>query len=145
VSTGASDDLQRVADIARAMVTRYGMDKKLGHTAYETEHGNFLGQPIEGGGRRFSEDTAREIDLAVRDLIEAAYARARYPAPAPRRHRAFGQDSAGNGDAPGRRAAAAERAGSRGGVRARDLSPENRRWGTPYSDGGSGRRSSRWL
>jgi cell division protease FtsH len=76
VSTGASDDLQRAADIARAMVTRYGMDKKLGHTAYDTEHGNFLGQPIEGGGRRFSEDTAREIDLAVRDLIEAAYARA---------------------------------------------------------------------
>jgi len=76
VSTGASDDLQRAADIARAMVTRYGMDKKLGHTAYETEHGNFLGQPIEGGGRRFSEDTAREIDLAVRNLIEAAYARA---------------------------------------------------------------------
>ena len=76
VSTGASDDLQRVADIARAMVTRYGMDKKLGHTAYETEHGNFLGQSIEGGGRRFSEDTAREIDLAVRGLVEAAYARA---------------------------------------------------------------------
>jgi cell division protease FtsH len=76
VSTGASDDLQRVADIARAMVTRYGMDKKLGHTAYETEHGNFLGQPVEGGGRRFSEDTAREIDLSVRELVEAAYARA---------------------------------------------------------------------
>jgi cell division protease FtsH len=76
VSTGASDDLQRAAEIARAMVTRYGMDKKLGHTAYETEHGNFLGQPLEGGGRRFSEDTAREIDLAVRELIETAYARA---------------------------------------------------------------------
>jgi cell division protease FtsH len=76
VSTGASDDLQRASDIARAMVTRYGMDKKLGHTAYETEHGSFLGQPVEGSGRRFSEDTAREIDLAVRELVEAAYARA---------------------------------------------------------------------
>jgi cell division protease FtsH len=76
VSTGASDDLQRVADIARAMVTRYGMDKKLGHTAYETEHGNFLGQPVEGGGRRFSEDTAREVDISVREHVEGAYARA---------------------------------------------------------------------
>jgi cell division protease FtsH len=76
VSTGASDDLQRVADIARAMVTRYGMDEKLGHTAYETEHGNFLGQPVEGGGRRFSEDTAREIDLAVRERVEGAHGRA---------------------------------------------------------------------
>jgi cell division protease FtsH len=76
VSTGASDDLQRVADIARAMVARYGMDRKLGHTAYEAEHDNFLGQPIEGEGRRFSEETAREIDLAARELVEAAYARA---------------------------------------------------------------------
>ncbi|MEZ5930403.1 MAG: ATP-dependent zinc metalloprotease FtsH [Alphaproteobacteria bacterium] len=75
ISTGASDDLQKVTEIARSMVTRYGMDEKLGQAAYETERGNFLGQPAEGGGRRFSQDTAREIDIAVRERIEEVYAR----------------------------------------------------------------------
>ncbi len=75
ISTGASDDLQKVTDIARSMVTRYGMDEKLGQAAYETERGNFLGQPAEGGGRRFSQDTAREIDIAVRDRIQEVYGR----------------------------------------------------------------------
>jgi cell division protease FtsH len=75
ISTGASDDLQKVTDIARSMVTRYGMDEKLGQAAYETERGTFLGQPIEGGGRRFSQDTAREIDIAVRDRIQEVYER----------------------------------------------------------------------
>ncbi|MEL6963374.1 MAG: ATP-dependent zinc metalloprotease FtsH [Pseudomonadota bacterium] len=76
ISTGASDDLQKVTDIARSMVTRYGMDEKLGQAAYETERGHFLGQPAEGGGRRFSQDTAREIDIAVRDRIQEVYERA---------------------------------------------------------------------
>jgi cell division protease FtsH len=73
VSTGASDDLVRVTDIARSMVTRYGMEPTLGQAAYETERGNYLGVPAEGGGRRFSEDTAREIDIAVRERIDKAY------------------------------------------------------------------------
>ncbi len=73
ISTGASDDLQKVTDIARSMVTRYGMDEKLGQAVYETERGNFLGQPAEGGGRRFSQDTAREIDVAVRERIDRVY------------------------------------------------------------------------
>jgi cell division protease FtsH len=51
------------------------MDEKLGQAAYETERGTFLGQPIEGGGRRFSQDTAREIDIAVRDRIQEVYQR----------------------------------------------------------------------
>jgi cell division protease FtsH len=76
ISTGASDDLVRVTDIARSMVTRYGMDPTLGQAALETERGNYLGLPAEGGGRRFSEDTAREVDLAVRERIDHAYARA---------------------------------------------------------------------
>ncbi len=76
ISTGAADDLIRVTDIARSMVTRYGMDPTLGQAAYETERGSFLGLPSEGGGRRFSEDTAREIDLAVRERVERAYQRA---------------------------------------------------------------------
>ncbi len=76
ISTGAADDLQRVTEIARAMVTRYGMTDKLGQVAYETETGSFLGQPVEGGGRRFSEDTGREIDLAVKTLVDDAFATA---------------------------------------------------------------------
>jgi cell division protease FtsH len=76
ISTGAADDLMKVTEIARSMVTRYGMDGKLGQAALETERGTFLGQPIEGGGRRFSEDTAREIDLAVRERIDQTYHKA---------------------------------------------------------------------
>ncbi len=76
ISTGAADDLIRVTDIARSMATRYGMDPTLGQAAYETERGNFLGLPSEGGGRRFSEDTAREIDLAVRERVERGYQQA---------------------------------------------------------------------
>ncbi|HZA67018.1 MAG TPA: ATP-dependent zinc metalloprotease FtsH, partial [Geminicoccaceae bacterium] len=76
ISTGAADDLMKVTEIARSMVTRYGMDTTLGQATLETERGTFLGQPIEGGGRRFSEDTAREIDLAVRERIDQAYQKA---------------------------------------------------------------------
>ena len=76
ISTGAADDLMKVTDIARSMVTRYGMDPTLGQAAYETDRGTFLGFPSEGGGRRFSEDTAREIDVAVRERIDQAYQRA---------------------------------------------------------------------
>jgi cell division protease FtsH len=77
VSTGAQDDLMRATEIARGMVTRYGMAEQLGEVAYETETSRFLGLPIEGGGRRFSEATAREIDLAVKGLVAEAHARAK--------------------------------------------------------------------
>jgi cell division protease FtsH len=75
-STGAADDLVRATDIARSIVARYGMDEKLGPVAYDIERSPFL-QPLPGQGymeRRFSEDTAREIDLAVRTLIDRAFA-----------------------------------------------------------------------
>jgi cell division protease FtsH len=77
VSTGAVDDLMRATDIARAMVTRYGMTDALGRVAYETETGRFLGQPVEGGGRRFSEETGHAIDEAVRALLDQAHGVAR--------------------------------------------------------------------
>jgi cell division protease FtsH len=73
LSTGASDDLVRATDIARSMVSRYGMDEKLGSVAYDTERSPFM-QPSPGQSyleRRFSEDTAREIDLAVRRIIDS--------------------------------------------------------------------------
>jgi cell division protease FtsH len=67
VSTGASDDLAKATDIARGMVLRFGMDAKLGPVAWDTEQGNFLQQPgAFWQPRRYSEETAHEIDEAVR-------------------------------------------------------------------------------
>ena len=79
ISTGAADDLVKATEIARAMVTRYGMEPALGRTAYETDSGSgtYLGQPLEGGGRRYSEETAHDIDEAVKARLDAAYGRAR--------------------------------------------------------------------
>jgi cell division protease FtsH len=75
VSTGAADDLQRATEIALEMVTRYGMDKALGQRTYGSPRQQFLGQvPIERG--EFGEDTAREIDIAVRAIVDRAFSRA---------------------------------------------------------------------
>ena len=77
LSTGAADDLVRVTDIARGMVTRFGMDEKLGPVAYVTDRSQFL-QPSPGAmeaERRYSEDTAREIDVAVRSIIDRLFDR----------------------------------------------------------------------
>ncbi|WP_242355764.1 MULTISPECIES: ATP-dependent zinc metalloprotease FtsH [Anaeromyxobacter] len=75
-STGAADDLAKVTDIARNMVTRYGMDGSLGPVTYESEPEGFLGQ-VTGTRRLYSEETAREIDVAVRETVDAAFQRAR--------------------------------------------------------------------
>jgi len=81
LSTGAADDLSKATDIARGMVTRYGMVEDLGQVTYETDPAPFLqplgGVPQFGQVRRYSEETAREIDCAVRDLVDTAYRRAR--------------------------------------------------------------------
>jgi cell division protease FtsH len=77
VSTGASDDLARATDIARGMILRYGMDETLGPVAWDTEEGQFLGQPgAFWRPRRFSEETARAIDRAVQTTLQAALERA---------------------------------------------------------------------
>ncbi len=76
-STGAADDLAKATDMARAIVTRYGMDQRLGLVAYESERQAFLpGEAAYGAERRYSEETSREIDRAVRDLTQAALATA---------------------------------------------------------------------
>jgi cell division protease FtsH len=77
LSTGAADDLAKVTDIARSMVMRYGMVKSLGHVAYEEERAPFLGGPLPQGHREYSEETAREIDVAVRDIVKSCYEKAR--------------------------------------------------------------------
>ena len=77
VSTGAADDLAKATDIARGMVLRFGMDETLGPVAWDTEQGQFLNQPgVFWRQRRFSEDTARDIDIAVRGHLETALSRA---------------------------------------------------------------------
>ena len=74
LSTGASDDLAKATDIARGMVMRYGMHEKLGHVVYEAERPAFLPVPgLAPAVRSYSEDTAREIDCAVREIVQGAF------------------------------------------------------------------------
>jgi len=73
-STGAADDLAKATDMARAIVMRYGMHDTLGPVAYEDEPRNFLPvAPAPAGGRRYSDETAREIDCAVREAVQRAF------------------------------------------------------------------------
>ncbi|MDY7004767.1 MAG: ATP-dependent zinc metalloprotease FtsH3 [Cyanobacteriota bacterium] len=77
VTTGASNDLQQVANVARQMVTRFGMSDRLGPVALGRQNGNmFLGRDIMAE-RDFSEETAAAIDDEVRNLVEQAYRRAK--------------------------------------------------------------------
>ena len=77
VTTGASNDLQQVAKVARQMVTRFGMSERLGPVALGRQQGNmFMGRDIMAE-RDFSEETAATIDDEVRLLVEQAYRRAK--------------------------------------------------------------------
>jgi len=76
VSTGAADDLQRATEIAIEMVTKYGMDAKLGQRTYAPRPQAFL-PTMQDAVVSAAEATRREIDLAVHDLIEAGDACAR--------------------------------------------------------------------
>src|SRR5262249_49645866 len=69
--------IQKVTNIARSMVTRYGMVEGLGNITYEAESAQFLGGPAPPSWheRTYSETTAREIDQAVKALVDAAYNR----------------------------------------------------------------------
>ena len=76
VTTGASNDLQQVARVARQMVTRFGMSDRLGPVALgRSQGGMFLGRDI-AAERDFSEDTAAAIDEEVSQLVAEAYKRA---------------------------------------------------------------------
>jgi cell division protease FtsH len=74
-STGAADDLAKVTGIARSMALRFGMVEKLGQVSFEENQPNYLGVPVPQQ-REYSEDTAREIDIAVRDIVHTAFDRA---------------------------------------------------------------------
>ena len=76
LSTGAADDLAKASDIARSMATRYAMVDTLGQVSLEDTPQSMLGTPLPPQ-RNYSEQTAREIDCAVRELVGAAFERAR--------------------------------------------------------------------
>ncbi|MBW4572182.1 ATP-dependent metallopeptidase FtsH/Yme1/Tma family protein [Hassallia byssoidea VB512170] len=77
VTTGASNDLQQVARVARQMITRFGMSDRLGPVALGRQQGNmFLGRDIMSE-RDFSEETAAAVDEEVRKLVDVAYQRAK--------------------------------------------------------------------
>jgi cell division protease FtsH len=78
LSTGAADDLAKVTDIARAMVTHYGMSARLGHVTLEKDRRSFLAidQPFYGPlERNYSEATAAAIDEEVKRIVDEAFAR----------------------------------------------------------------------
>lgn len=76
VSTGATDDLQHATEIAVEMVTKYGMDTTVGQRTYASKPSMFL-QAAQDAVVSAAEDTGREIDLAVRALVEAGDVTAR--------------------------------------------------------------------
>ncbi len=76
ITTGASDDLTKASDIARALVTKYGMSDKIGPVAFRSGGETvFLGREIVSE-KEYSEEVAREIDKEVRNFVETAYKKA---------------------------------------------------------------------
>jgi cell division protease FtsH len=78
ISTGAQNDLQRATDIARSMVTEYGMSDRLGLVTYERERRPmFLPESFTSGGKTYSEEKAAEIDGEISKVVEDTHQRVR--------------------------------------------------------------------
>jgi cell division protease FtsH len=75
ISTGASNDIMRATEIARAMVTKYGFSDRIGPVNYSSEEEVFLGKDFSTR-KNFSEEMASEIDEEIRNIIQEAYATA---------------------------------------------------------------------
>ena len=74
ISTGASNDIERATKIARDMVTKYGMSEKLGPICFGgSEEEVFLGKDMATHSRDYSENTAAQIDLEIKDIVMNAY------------------------------------------------------------------------
>ena len=74
LSTGAADDLARATDIARDMITRFGMDEGLGYITFEAQRPRFLDTPeLAHGGCRVAESTQARIDQAIRDIVMGVF------------------------------------------------------------------------
>jgi len=77
ITTGASNDLDRATDMARAMVCEYGMSERLGPLRFGRRHGNpFLGRDFMED-RDYSEEVAQAIDEEVRGIVDRQYQRAK--------------------------------------------------------------------
>ena len=75
ISTGASNDIERATKIARAMVTKYGMSRKMGTVTYGSDDSEpFLGRDM-GHLRNYSEETAAQIDSEIKRMVDEAYQR----------------------------------------------------------------------
>jgi cell division protease FtsH len=79
LSTGAANDLLRATDIARSMVTRYGMSERLGGVTYDRDQRTFLGgadYPSMPREREYAEETAAVVDEEVRSILDRMFQRA---------------------------------------------------------------------
>jgi len=86
VSTGASNDIQRASQIARRMVTVYGMSEKLGAVSFESGHDEiFIGREM-ARAKPYSEEVAAQIDAEVKRIIDEAYGRCEAILTAEREH-----------------------------------------------------------
>ncbi len=78
MTTGASNDIQRATDIARKMVTQWGMSEEMGPMLYADEEGEvFLGRSV-AKAKHMSDDTARAIDAEIKHIINRNYNRAKH-------------------------------------------------------------------
>lgn len=75
ISTGASDDLAKATDLARAMVTQFGMSQKIGMVTLENKRAAYLQGQFEGTTKLLSDRTASEVDEEVRNILDKSFAR----------------------------------------------------------------------
>ena len=76
VTTGASNDIERATELAKNMVTKWGLSKKMGPLSYSEDEGEvFLGRSVTNQ-KRMSEETAKHIDDEVRSIVDSAYSKA---------------------------------------------------------------------
>src|SRR5690606_16939486 len=78
VTTGASNDIQRATDMARNMVTKWGLSEKLGPLTYAEDDGEvFLGRSAGSNAKAHSGETAKLIDEEIKRIIDECYRRAK--------------------------------------------------------------------
>jgi len=78
VTTGASNDIERATELARNMVTKWGLSKKLGPLKFDKDSDEpFLGRSAGNTQQTFSDDTAKIIDNEIKDIVESCYSRAK--------------------------------------------------------------------
>jgi cell division protease FtsH len=75
VTTGASSDIKMATSVAQRMITEWGLNDKLGFRAYSNGDENYLGQST-GGGKSYSEDTAKRVDAEINEVLNKCYEQA---------------------------------------------------------------------